>query len=66
MVSGLAAIGQPIDVMLGTRFERLMVQAGVRRIKPHGWRHTAATLLLRGGVLSHVVAARLRRARGDL
>ena len=40
-------------------FQKLIVQAGVKRIKFHGCRHTAATLMLQGGVAPHVAAARL-------
>jgi integrase len=40
-------------------FRRLTKVAGVRRIKFHGLRHTAATLSLRAGVPVHVVAQRL-------
>jgi len=52
-------LGQPIETLSETRFQRLAAQAGVRRIKFHGTRHTCATLLLQAGVLPHVVAARL-------
>jgi integrase len=54
-----AALGQPLATLGDARFVRLVKQAGVKRIKFHGCRHTAATLLLQAGVLPHVVAARL-------
>lgn len=41
------------------RFDRLVAEAGVRRIVLHGSRHTAATLALEAGERPDVVAARL-------
>jgi len=52
-------LGQPIQTLSEAAFQRLATQAGVKRIKFHGLRHTAATLLLQTGVPPHVVAARL-------
>lgn len=40
-------------------FDRRVKSAGLRRIKPHGLRHTHATLLLKAGVPIKVVAERL-------
>jgi hypothetical protein len=39
-------IGQPIATLGGVRFHRLIVKAGVKRIRFHGCRHCVATLLL--------------------
>lgn len=53
------ALGYPIRTLGGTPFRHLSTAAGVRRIKPHGLRHTSATLLLNAGVPVQVVAERL-------
>ena len=44
-------------------FKRLLAQAGIKRIKFHGLRHTCATLLLQAGVPAHVVQERLGHKR---
>jgi len=57
-----AALGQPIATLGDRWFARLVTQAGVKRNKFHGLRHTSATLLLAAGEPVHVVAARLGHA----
>jgi integrase len=59
-VRGRAGLGQPLagDV-LAAAMDRIGASAGVKRITFHGIRHTAATLLLSGGIPPHVVAKRL-------
>jgi integrase len=54
-------LGLPIQANhFGARmFAPLVKAAGVRKITPHGMRHTCATLLLLAGEPVHVVAARL-------
>jgi integrase len=52
-------IGQPIATLGGVRFHRLIVLAGVKRIRFHGCRHCVATLLLQAGVPPVDVASRL-------
>jgi integrase len=54
-----AKLGQPIVTLAGKRFQKLIAQAGVKRIKFHGCRHTAATLQLLAGVPPVVVASQL-------
>src|SRR5262249_22271105 len=54
-----AKLGQPLETLSGDRFQRLVKQAEVKRIKFHGCRHTVATLSLQAGIPPHVVAARL-------
>jgi integrase len=58
-----AQLGQPLDTLSRTRFQRLIRQAGVRRIKFHALRHTSATLLLQAGVPIAIVAHRLGHAK---
>jgi integrase len=55
----LDGVGQPLRTLGEARFQRLVKQAGVKRIKFHGCRHSCASLLLQAGVPPHVVAARL-------
>jgi len=57
-----AKLGQPIATLAGARFGNLVRQAGVKKIKFHGLRHTSATLSLAAGTPVHVVAARLGHA----
>jgi len=56
-----AELGNPLQANnLGQReYARLIRDAGVRRIKFHGLRHTSATLLLDAGVPPKVVQERL-------
>ena len=58
-----AALGQPCVALLRTHFRRVVKATGVRAIKVHGTRHTAATLLLSVGVPVQVVAERLGHAQ---
>lgn len=57
-----AKLGQPCPALVERTFARVVKAAGVRRIKVHGTRHTAATLLLAVGVPVQVVAQRLGHA----
>jgi integrase len=45
------------------QYARLIKEAGVRRIKFHGLRHTCATLLLAAGTPVHVVSERLGHSK---
>lgn len=55
--------GRPLDPDgTSSRFRRLVKESGVRPIRPHDLRHTAATLLLRQGVSPHVVSRMLGHA----
>ena len=47
-------------------FKRLIAQAGIKRIKFHGLRHTCATLLLQERVPVHVVSERLGHKRVEV
>ena len=55
------SLGDPLQSNnLGQReFAKLLKASGVRRIKFHGLRHTAATLMLQEGVPPKVVSERL-------
>jgi len=55
------ALGEPLSLShIGERdFDPLIKKAGVKRIKFHGLRHTAATLALLDGMPVHVVAEML-------
>ena len=57
-----AALGQPCRALARRAFAQVLADAGVRRIKVHGTRHTVATLLLQEGVPVQVVAQRLGHA----
>jgi integrase len=59
LVNSLDALGQPICTLGDNRYEKLMKQAGVKRIKFHGLRHTCCTLLLGANVPVHVVSQRV-------
>ena len=52
----------PCPAMLRREFPKVVGAAGVRLIKVHGTRHTAATLLLQAAVPVPVVAQRLGHA----
>jgi integrase len=55
--------GTPINPTNVTRsFNALVQQTGLRRIRVHDLRHTAATLLLRAGVPAKIVSERLGHA----
>ena len=55
--------GMPINPNNVTRsFDVIVKRAGVRRITPHGLRHTHATMLLRQGVPAKIVSERLGHA----
>jgi integrase len=52
-------LGDPCLALPRRHYDAIVKAAGVRRIKFHGLRHTAATLLLAAGVPVQVVAERL-------
>lgn len=55
--------GTPINPNNVTRsFDLIVKRAGVRRITPHGLRHTHATMLLKQGVPAKIVSERLGHA----
>jgi integrase len=56
------SLGDPCPAMLQREFPKVVAAAGVRLIKVHGTRHTAATLLLQAAVPVQVVAQRLGHA----
>lgn len=57
------ATGTPVNPNNVTRsYNRLVMLAGVPRIRVHDLRHTAATLLLRGGTSAKIVSERLGHA----
>lgn len=59
--------GGPLHVnTIIDRFERLVADAGVPRIRFHDLRHTCATLMLQAGVPVHVVARRLGHAKPSM
>jgi integrase len=60
------ALGQPIATLSEGPFQRLAKDAGVKKIKFHGCRHTVATLSLVAGVPAHVVADRLGQSVNEL
>lgn len=64
--SSATRLGEPLATLSESRFQTLVKDAGVRRIKFHGCRHTIATLSLVGGVLPHIVADRLGHSVEEL
>lgn len=55
--------GTPMNPNNVTRsFDLIVKRVGLRRITPHGLRHTHATMLLKGGVSAKVVSERLGHA----
>jgi len=58
-----AALGQACRALVERHFRHVVKAAGVKPIKVHGTRHTAATLLLSAGVPVQVVAERLGHAQ---
>jgi len=56
---GDARLGDAITSLSAHAFQRICDDAGVRRVKFHGTRHTCATLLLGAGVPVHLVSKRL-------
>jgi integrase len=58
-----AALGQPCFALVTRHFRGVVKAAGVRPLKVHATRHTAATLLLQAGVPVQVVAQRLGHAQ---
>lgn len=60
MRSSTASLGDPLrEQAVNERLRALCKSADVRPIRPHGLRHTCATLLLSAGVPPHVVQRRL-------
>ena len=56
-------IGTPLDPRnLTRRFQQAVAAAGLSRCRFHDLRHTAATLMLTGGVPAKIVATRLGHA----
>jgi integrase len=67
MQSKHATLGWPLNrTSVGTMLTRLCNVADVKRISPHGMRHTCATLLLLAGVQPHVVQRRLGHASVEM
>ena len=60
-------LGHPIfpDTLSG-RFDALIVKAGVRRVRLHDGRHSAATMLLEDGTPVHEVAAILGHSKASI
>ena len=58
-----SALGQPCLALVTRHFSRVVKAAGVRKVKVHALRHTAATLMLQTGVPVQVVAERLGHAQ---
>ena len=62
-----SAVSKPVNFAVGGRGRSFsvaeLVDAGVKRIKFHGLRHTCATLLLQAGQPIHVVSERRGHAR---
>jgi integrase len=58
-----SALGQVVLGLALHTFSAVVKPAGVKKITPHGMRHTTATLLLAAGVPVQVVAQRLGHAQ---
>ena len=60
-------LGRPVvpDTLSG-RWDALLAKGGVRRVRLHDCRHSAATALLEGGTPVHVVAAMLGHAKASM
>ena len=59
--------GHPINPNnLYRNFDAIVAAAGVKRIPPHGMRHTHATLLLAAGTPIKVVSERLGHAKTSI
>jgi len=64
---GRAHLGMPLDMgTVNAKLESACAIAGVKRITPHGLRHTSATLLLAAGVPPHVVQRRLGHKKVEM
>jgi integrase len=61
-----AALGQPCPSLAAGQFRQITKIAGVKPMKFHGLRHSAATLLLSSGVPVQVVAQRLGHAQTSM
>ncbi|MSR06985.1 MAG: site-specific integrase [Gemmatimonadetes bacterium] len=63
-----ATNGSPLDwrVVVQRHFNRVIREAGIRRIRPYDLRHTCATLLLGAGENVKVVSERLGHASAAL
>lgn len=60
-------LGGPLNrEAVSAQLDRLCRGAGVKRITPHGLRHTCATLLLSAGVPANVVQRRLGHSRVEM
>ncbi len=57
-----AALGQALPWLTEGMYERVVMEAGVKRIKFHGLRHSTASILLAAGTPPHVVSKRLGHA----
>ena len=60
-------LGAPLlPQTLSRRFEALIAKAGVRRVRLHDARHSAATMLLEGGTPVHIVSKMLGHSRASI
>lgn len=67
-VTSAERLGDPLQTnnIAEREFDRIVKKAGVRRIKFHGLRHTAATLALAAGVPVKVVSHRLGHSKTSI